>query len=109
MALDAGWAGIMGAAIGASATLAGNWLSYWLQNRRADSLAAKRRQRLRQMLSGSKYKWRSIRTLAASIGADEETTAALLIEIDARASIANGESWALVARAPWPADMQPDA
>lgn len=37
--MDAGWAGLIGAAIGAAATLSGNWLSYWLQNQRSLSLA----------------------------------------------------------------------
>jgi len=60
------------------------------------------------MLSGNKYKWRSLEALLAAIGADETTTAELLIEIDARASIANGKSWALISRAPFPEDMQLD-
>jgi len=60
------------------------------------------------MLSGNKYKWRSLEALSAAIGADETTTAELLIEIDARASIANGKSWALISSAPFPEDMQLD-
>ena len=106
--MDAEWVGVVGAVIGAVATLSGNWLSFWLQNKRQTSLADKRRQRLRQMLSGNKYKWRSIEALAASIGADEMIAAELLIEIDARASMSNGKSWALVSRAPFPDDMQPE-
>lgn len=108
MALDAGWAAVIGAAIGAVATVAGGVVTHWLQNRRASSLAEKRRARLKQMLSGDTYTWRSLNVLAASIGADEITTAELLIEIDARASLTNNQSWALVSRAPWPADMQPN-
>ena len=107
-AMDAGLAALIGALIGAAATLGGNWLTYTLQNRRAYSLAEKRRQRLRQMLNGDKYIWRSLDALSAAIGADETTTAELLIEIDARASISNGRSWALISRAPFPEDMQPD-
>jgi hypothetical protein len=107
MALDAGWAGIIGAAIGAVSTLAGNALTQWLQTKRADSLADKRRARLRGMLSGTKVTWRSLDALAASIGATEEVTTALLIEIDARASLSNPRSWALVSRAPWPTDVEP--
>ena len=106
MTLDAGWAGVAGAAIGAIATIAGGALTHWLQNRRTASLAEKRRTRLKQMLSGQTYTWRSLEVLAASIGADQTTTAELLIEIDARASLSNNRSWALVSRAPWPADMQ---
>jgi hypothetical protein len=108
MTLDPSWAGIVGALVGASATLAGNWLTYWLGNRRASSLAETRRGRLRQMLSGAKYKWRSLSVLAASIGADENTTAELLLEINARASMTNSGSWTLVSRSPWPVDVQPE-
>lgn len=106
--MDEGSAGVIGAAIGAVAVLAGNWLTYWLQNKRASSLADKRRQRLRQMLGGDKYTWRSLDALSAAIGANDATTAELLIEIDARASISNGKSWALISRAPFPEDMPPD-
>jgi len=103
--MDQGWAAIIGATIGAVATLAGGWLTNWLQTKRAASLADKRRDTLKRMLNGDKYIWRSIKVLAASIGANEETTAELLLEVDARASLTNNESWALVARAPWPSDM----
>lgn len=105
---DAGWATVVGALIGVFATLSGNWVTHWLQNKRESSLAEKRRQRLRQMLSGEKYVWRSLDALSAAIGADVSVTAELLIEIDARASVANGKSWALISRAPFPEDLQPD-
>lgn len=105
--MDEGLSALVGAVIGAMATLAGSWVTHVLQTRRADSLAEKRRTRLRQILSGTKYTWRSLDTLSASIGADDATTCELLIEIDARASVSNKTSWALVSRAPWPADMQP--
>ena len=107
MALDAGWAAILGALVGAFASLAGIPLAHWVQQRRASSLAEKRRARLRGMLSGRNYTWRNIDALAASIGADRDTTTELLIEIDARASFSNPGSWALVSRAPWPYDLQP--
>ena len=106
--MDEGCAAIVGALIGVAATLAGSALTHWLQTKRQTSLAEKQRNRLRRMLNGEKYKWRSIATLAASIGASEETTAELLIEIDARTSLSNGKSWALESRAPWPSDLQPD-
>jgi hypothetical protein len=107
MGLDAGWAGVIGATIGASAALGGIPLTDWVQNKRATSLADKRRARLRGMLSGNKFTWRTLEALSSSIGADEDTTKELLIEIDARASFSNPRSWALVSRAPWPDDLQP--
>jgi len=109
MALDAGWAGVIGAAIGVIGAVTGGFVTHWLRNRRAASLAEKRRARLNTVLNGNTYIWRSMNVLAASIGADESKTAELLIEIDARASLTNNQSWALVSRAPWPADMQPDS
>ncbi|MBY8822217.1 hypothetical protein [Sphingomonas colocasiae] len=102
MALDAGWAAVIGAGIGAIATLAGTWLTHYLQAKRSSSLAEKRRIRLRSMLSSSKYVWRDIEVLCAAAGADESTTKELLIEIDARASHNKPNVWALVSRAPWP-------
>lgn len=107
MALDPGWAGIIGAAVGSAITIGGNSVLEWQKNRKGVSLAEKRKQRLRQMLNSERYTWRSLTVLAASIGADEKTTAELLIEIDARASLDNTGSWALVSRAPWPEDVQP--
>jgi hypothetical protein len=50
------------------------------------SLAEKPRARHKGMLNGKRYVWRSLVSLAASIGADHETTKELLIEIDARVS-----------------------
>ena len=107
MALDAGWAAIIGAAIGGGLTIVGNWFLHYLQSSRADKLNEKRRATLLKMLRGEKYVWRNLKTLKAAIGADDETTCELLIEIDARASISNGKSWALIERAPFPEDMQP--
>ena len=88
--------------IGACATLSAQWLNYNLQNKRANSLAEKRRERLKRELEDKKYTWRSIERLSAVIGADEETTVGLLIEIDARASQTNKKVWALESRAPYP-------
>jgi len=107
VALDPGWAGIIGTAVGGVLTIGGNAILEWQKNRRAASLSEKRKQRLRQMLGGERYTWRSLKVLAAAIGADERTTAELLLEIDARASLDNTGSWALVSRAPWPKDVQP--
>ena len=106
--MSAIWAGVIGAAVGGLFSLLGVALAHYLQTRRAETLADKRRDRLRRMLSGKKYTWRNIDTLAASIGADKETTLELLIEIDARKSYTNDTSWALISRAPWPEDQQPN-
>lgn len=107
MSIGPEWVGVIGALVGAGASLAGIPLSHAIKVKRANSLAETRRARLRGMLNGKRYTWRSLEALASSIGADEGTTKELLIEIDARASFKNPRSWALVSRAPWPEDLQP--
>lgn len=107
MPCDADWTGVIGAGIGAFATLLGAHFTHYLQNKREASLDDKRRARLKALLAG-KLKWRNLKTLAAAIGATDTKTAELLIEIDARASLTNSGSWALVSRAPWPEDAQPE-
>ena len=108
MALDPGWAGIIGAVAGATISVVVPLIGAWISEHRSRKLADKRRARLRAMLNGEKFKWRSLQQLSASIGADAQTTLELLIEIDARASMANHNSWALIERAPWPPDIQPE-
>ena len=95
-------------ALGGILTIGGTAVLEKQKSHRANSLAQKRRERLRQMLSGERYKWRSLKVLSAAVGADENTTAELLIEIDSRASLDNTGSWALVSRPPWPKDVQPN-
>jgi hypothetical protein len=103
--MDEGTAAIVGAVAGGVLTLLGNWLSHYLQTHRTVSLDKIRRERLTQLLNAPKYKWRSMDMLASAIGADEETTAALLLEIGARASMAGSDSWGLISRNPYPNDV----
>ena len=59
----------------------------------------KRKALLREMLEAEAYDWRSIGTLARSIGASEEKTRELLISIGARASTGPGdEMWGMTSR-----------
>jgi hypothetical protein len=59
----------------------------------------KRKRLLRDMLEDERYEWRSIGTLARSIGASEDRTRELLISIGARASAGAGEEmWGLAER-----------
>ena len=59
----------------------------------------KRKQILRDTLQDPRYEWRSIGTLARSIGASEEKTRELLVSIGARASTGSGpEVWGLISR-----------
>jgi hypothetical protein len=59
----------------------------------------RRKRLLRDMLEDERYEWRSIGTLARSVGTSEDKTRELLISIDARASTARGEEmWGLAER-----------
>lgn len=98
--MDAGTAGILGALVGVIGSIAVVIVQHWLPNRRADRLAGKRRARLRELLSDPQYEWRNLTTLMSAIGADVQITTELLLEIDARASLPDGEQWALCSRAP---------
>ena len=110
--MDSGTAAILGTTIGGVIGLVGTFgsaiLKHFLDTKRSNALDHIRRDRLKQLLSSQKFTWRSMANLSSAIGADEETTAALLLEIEARKSMAAGkDTWALVSRAPFPDDPQP--
>jgi hypothetical protein len=52
--------------------------------------------------------WRRLETLQRVIGANEETTIRLLLEIDARGSQGGNVVWGLIARNPLPESDQSD-
>ena len=67
------------------------------------SVEARRREILRTMLEDPKYDgWRSLRVLTNAIGADEETTKRLLLEIGARGSTDGKPLWCLISDHPIP-------
>jgi hypothetical protein len=111
--VDAGVAGIVGAAVGGAmsllTTVGVTLLRHHLRTSQAKALDKIRKERLTQMLSLQKFTWRSIENLSSAIGADEEKTAALLLQIGARKSMANRDNWALVSRSPFPDERQPNA
>ena len=101
--VDSGWAALLGTFVGSFANIGTTWLSEYLRNRPTDRLAKIRKERLTTLLSGQKYTWRELSTLCDAIGADEEVTVELLLEIGARRSQAQGKNtWALISRAPFP-------
>jgi hypothetical protein len=102
--MDSGWAAIVGALVGGAASIGATFLSEYLRERRANKLDRIRKDVLKRLLSGTKYVWRPIGTLSDAIGADEETTARLLLEIGARRSLAKGrDDWGLK---DWPDDLK---
>jgi hypothetical protein len=59
----------------------------------------KRKATLRELLQDPDFRWRSIGTLARSVGASEDATRDLLVSIGARASVGPGEEmWGLRSR-----------
>lgn len=107
MTVSAEIAVLIGAVVGAVASIATVFLTHWLAKRREYRLDDKRKERLILLLRGEKYKWRSIETLSSAVGADIIKTKELLIEIDARQSLSNNSSWGLISRNPYPEDIQP--
>ena len=61
---------------------------------------------LTEMLNHPKWTWRELATLQHVIGADEETTKRLLLELGARASEDGKPLWGLKQRNPLPTDKQ---
>lgn len=107
MTVSAEIAVLIGAVVGAIASIATVFVTHWLSKRREYRLDDKRRERLILLLRGEKYKWRDIETLSSAVGADIIKTKELLMEIDARQSLSNNSSWGLISRNPYPEDIQP--
>ena len=78
--------GIAGAVVGSIATMAGNVLMHWLKERSAEKKEQPAKELLKEMLNHNDHTWRNLDTLMHVIGANEETTKRLLLEINARAS-----------------------
>lgn len=88
--------GTAGAVIGSIGTIAVQLLSHFLQERVVVKRDKLRKDLLLRMLQSSKYQWRKLETLMHVIGADEETTKRLLLEVGARASEDGQVLWGLI-------------
>ena len=95
--------GALSSVIGGLLVLAGTFFTHILQNKKQSKLDKARRKLLKKTLSGAKKDgWMSIETLSRVIGADLDSTRALLIQIDARGSMKANEVWSLISRNPLP-------
>lgn len=92
--------GVGGAVIGSIATLSGNFLMHRLKMRDEKNKEEPARILLTEMLNHKNYTWRKLDTLMHVVGASEETTKRLLLEVGARASEDGQNLWALKSRAP---------
>jgi hypothetical protein len=90
--------GFVGVIVGAGITVAGNLLLHWFQDKPRRKLDEGRKKLLEKMLRdpGVDRHWRKITTLSRVVGADEETTKRLLIELGARGSEKDDGLWGLL-------------
>jgi hypothetical protein len=95
-----GLVGVIGAIVGSILTILGNFALEWFKNRNQKNIDESRQKILNEMLEDTSFEWRSISTLAAVIGCDEESTKHHLIAIKARGSEKNDGKWGLISRHP---------
>ena len=95
-----GLIGVIGAIVGSILTILGNFALEWFKNRSQKNIDESRQKILKEMLGDTSFEWRSISTLAAVIGCDEESTKHHLIVIKARGSEKNDGKWGLISRHP---------
>lgn len=94
--------GLVGVILGALIAAVGNVVLHWIQARPRKKLDKVRKALLKQMLDDEKHpgKWRKIETLSRVIGADEESTKCLLMELGARGSEKDDGLWGLIEHHP---------
>ncbi|MDP2714149.1 hypothetical protein [Rheinheimera sp.] len=96
--------GLVGAVIGSLLTMFGNILLHWIKEKPQSDLEKSRINMLVTMLDDDRFpqKWRSLSTLSAVIGANDEETKRLLFKAGARGSEKADGKWGLVKNHPFP-------
>lgn len=94
--------GLVGVVVGAVIAVVGNIVLHKIQNGPKQRLDNGRKELLKRMLNDSRFPkgWRKLTTLSRVIGADDETTRRLLIEVAARGSEKEDGMWGLIERHP---------
>lgn len=92
--------GVIGAIAGSLLTLIGSFALEWFKRKPQRDIDCARQKLLGQMLNDKAFQWRSLSTLAAVIGCDEEQTKNHLIAIGARGSEKGDGEWGLISRHP---------
>lgn len=80
--------------------MAGNFMNQWYKERSDKRREEPARELITEMLSHKEHKWRKLETIMHVIGASEEATKRLLLEVGARASEDGKSLWALKSRVP---------
>ncbi|WP_415911640.1 hypothetical protein [Neptuniibacter sp. QD37_11] len=99
--------GILGGIVGSLLTLGGNIILHKIKEKPQKELDAKRKATLKLMLEDDRFpdKWRYLETLSAVIGASEEETKRLLVELEARGSEKADGKWGLIKHHPFPSQQ----
>lgn len=95
-----GFVGVLGAFVGSSLTIVGNFALEWSKGKKQRKIDTTRQKILKDMLEDQAFQWRNLATLAAVVGCDEEQTKNHLIAIGARGSEHNDGKWGLISRHP---------
>lgn len=108
--MDSAVAGLLGAFIGSLGSIVSPIaVEYW-KSRRAGRLDKIRRQHLIKLLTDPRWESRSFEALSDSIGADDEKTIELLLEVGARRLRSRDRNqWALASRVPHSVDQAGNA
>ena len=94
---------LIGAALGVIGSLGTTYLNSHLSKPKPDPVATARKKLLLAMLEDERFTWRKFQVLCHVIGADDDTTKRLLLEVGARASEDGQNLWCLVERNPFKA------
>jgi hypothetical protein len=94
---DGLWA-VIGAGVGVLGSVATTYLNARLAQPKPDPVAEARKKLLLSMLSEQRWKWRDLDVLSHTVGADEQSTMNLLLEIGAQGSEDGQDLWGLVSR-----------
>jgi hypothetical protein len=93
--------GLVGVLAGSFLSIAGQVVTHCLQRRSQAKIDAARKDLLKRMLEHPDHTWRNFPRLMHVVGADEETTKRLLLELGARGSEDGQNLWGLVSRNPF--------
>ena len=90
--------GLIGVVVGSVLAILGNVVIHCLKERSLAKKDKPRKKLLMEMLEDNRFadRWRKLDTLMHVIGANEETTKRLLLEIGARGSEDGQELWGLI-------------
>jgi hypothetical protein len=94
--------GVFSLVVGAFLSAGIEFFKFHLETSKQNKLDIARKKLLKRMLNEEQWPWRKLETLKHVIGADEQTTIRLLIELEARGSEDGQPLWGLISKNPFP-------